>query len=116
MNARVVRVPFADVSAAAMWCAQPVLGQAPATLTPQDYIAIQQLVAKYADARRHARPQGRAVGRHRRRGNETLRLVPWKRDDSPNSRAGHPSSTPPRTLRAAGAPGWLRCSSLTYAQ
>ena len=29
-------------------------------------------------------------------------LVPWKRDDSPNSLAGHP--------------GWPRCSSLTYAQ
>jgi len=29
-------------------------------------------------------------------------LVPWNRDNSPNSRAGHP--------------GWRRCSSLTYAQ
>jgi len=29
-------------------------------------------------------------------------LVPWNRDDSHNSRAGHPV--------------WLRCSSLTYAQ
>jgi len=51
MNARVVHVALtAAVSAAALWCAQPVLAQAPATLTPQDYIAIQQLVSKYAYA------------------------------------------------------------------
>jgi len=53
MSARVVsgavKLALAAAVAAAGLCA-PVLAQAPATLTPQDYIAIQQLVSKYAYA------------------------------------------------------------------
>ena len=51
MSARAVRTALAGTAAVAgLLCAQPALAQAPASLTPQDYIAIQQLVSKYAYA------------------------------------------------------------------
>ena len=51
MSARAVRRALAGTAAVAgLLCAQPALAQAPASLTPQDYIAIQQLVSKYAYA------------------------------------------------------------------
>ena len=51
MSARTLQAVLAGmIAATAMLAVRSAAAQAPATLTPQDYIAIQQLVSKYAYA------------------------------------------------------------------
>jgi hypothetical protein len=84
-------------------------------------LPLRKLRARVARRSHHRRPEkAKAFGEWFSpcpdKGPRRPHLVSGPRGSRHNSRAGHPASTPPRTKRAAGAPGWRRCSSLKYSR